>query len=283
MTFCQTGIGLRGPHVEAILGEQPKVGWLEVHSENVFHGGLMTKALETLRIQYPLSFHGVGLSLGGHGSLSKSHLKNLKRIVDRFDPIRVSEHVTWSGYTGHESTFVPDLLPLPFTKEAFQTVTTHIQQVQDYIGRTLCVENPSSYLNYVEADYAEPDFLNEICKATGCQLLLDVNNVYVSATNIGFDAQEYIRQIDLSTVGQIHLAGYMPQDINGDTVLIDTHSKPVYDPVWELYEYTLQQGGDQETLIEWDQDLPPLAELVEEAQKADVIRRKVEREYAQAS
>ncbi len=280
----QAGIGLRYQNSQDILNTKPKVGFLEAHSENYFSaGGPLLRQMEELATHYPLSLHGVGLSLGSATPLDKDHLKKLKALVNRFDPFLFSEHVSWSGISQPHRIQVPDLLPMPYTKESLANIVDHIDQVQTFIGRKMLVENPSSYMAYKNITFTEPEFLNEICRQTGCSLLLDINNIYVSAHNLGFDALTYLQTINATFVEQIHLAGYTPQQVETETVLIDTHSKPVYDPVWKLYEKALKHLGDTPTLIEWDLDIPKLDILVAEAHKADAIRAKIFGEHNEST
>jgi len=264
------GIGLRSPHYEAVLAQRPDVGWFEVHSENYFaEGGAPAHYLERVRADYPVSFHGVGLSLGSTDPLDPAHLGRLQALVDRFEPALVSEHLSWSSV---DRRFLHDLLPLPHTREAVGHVAARIQQVQDCLGRELLVENISDYLRYDQADFSEWEFLVETARAAGCGLLLDVNNIYVNACNHGFDAYAYVDAVPPALVKEIHLAGHTVNDIDdGTKVLIDTHNRPVPAPVWDLYRHALKRLGPRPTLVEWDADLPPLAELVREAHTAGAL------------
>ena len=262
---AKAGIGLRPAHYREILAQRPEVGWLEVHSENYFcDGGQPLYFLERLREHYPVSLHGVGLSLGSTDVLSSDHLDKLARLIDRLDPGFVSEHLSWSSVGG---TFVNDLLPLPYTEEALELVSRHVEQAQDYLGRRLLVENVSSYLQFASSEMPEWEFVAEVARRTGCGILLDVNNIYVSATNHGFDAAQYLRGIPKAPVAEIHLAGH---DSNG-RCLIDTHGTRVSAPVWALYREALARFGAVPTLIEWDTDLPTLDVLLDEAATADRI------------
>ena len=261
---ARAGIGLRSPHYRQMLEELPDIGWLEVHSENYFcAGGQPLYFLERLRNDYPVSLHGVGLSLGSTDALSRDHLEQLARLIDRVDPALVSEHLSWSSVGGR---FYNDLLPLPYTEEALALVCRHIDQAQDVLGRQLLVENISSYLQFAESTVPEWEFVAEVAHRTGCGILLDVNNIYVSSVNHGFDAVRYLRGIPVAHVREIHLAGH---DHNG-RCLIDTHGTPVAAPVWALYRAAAARFGRVPTLIEWDSDLPPLATLLGEAATADV-------------
>lgn len=258
-----------------MLDERPAVSWLEVHSENYFGaGGEPLRVLESLRQEYPISFHGVGLSLGGTDPLDPAYLAALQRLVDRYQPGLVSDHLAWSSLGG---VYFNDLLPLPYTDEALQHVAERISRVQDYLGRPLLVENPSTYLQFVASAIPEAAFLAALVQATGCQLLIDVNNVYVSASNHGWDARAYLAALPASAVAEIHLAGHIRNDLGDGELLIDAHNRPVSAPVWALYEGLIERIGPRPTLIEWDSELPPLAVLLNEATAA---QQRLER-YAQ--
>jgi len=263
--ITQTGIGLRAPHVAEVLSRPPAAGFLEVHTENYFGGGVKLRHLEALRRDYPLSFHGVGLSLGRADGLDEDHLGRLAALVRRFEPELVSEHLSWSAF-GHFAT--PDLLPIPLTHEALDICAAHVARFQEVLGRTVLVENPSTYVT-LDGDYDEPAFLLALSARTGCKLLIDINNIHVSANNCHRDALAYLDALgDGAAIGEYHLAGH--DDIGG--LLVDTHGKPVPDPVWALYDEALARFGDRPTLIEWDSDLPPLDRLMAEAATADAHR-----------
>ena len=262
---ARAGIGLRGSHIDELLATKPALDWLEVHSENYFgDGGQPLYFLERFRSHYPLSLHGVGLSLGSTDPLNSTHLRKLKSLVDRFEPGLVSEHLCWSSVGGQ---FLNDLLPLPYTEEALNHVVTRIGEAQDYLRRQILVENVSSYLQYKHSTIAEWEFLAEVSRRAGCGILLDVNNIYVSAENHQFDPLTYLDAIPAHAVQEIHLAGF---DSNGDC-LIDTHGKPVFDAVWPLYAHSIERLGPKPTLIEWDTNIPPLDVLLGEAWKAREI------------
>ncbi len=268
-----SGIGLRAPHFEDILQQKPSVGFLEAHSENYFRkGGIPYEYLMKLREDYPVSLHGVGLSLGSADGVSTEHLQKLKELVNDVNPVFVSEHLAWNRFNGIA---VPDLLPLPLTKESFDLAAANISRAQDALGRAILIENPSACLAFTGAEMPEPAFLVALCASTGCSLLLDVNNVYVSARNIGFSPEIYIDEIPRGLVQEIHLAGYQPNTVQGHDLLIDAHNNPVCEEVWNLYAHALRHLGDIPTLIEWDNDLPPLSVLIGEARKADALRKKV--------
>ena len=261
-----TGIGLRAPHVAEVLSQRPAAGFLEVHTENYFGGGVKLRHLEDLRRDYPLSFHGVGLSLGRADGLDEDHLGKIAALVRRFDPVLVSEHLSWSAYG---QVAVPDLLPMPLTREALDTCIAHVGRFQDAVGRTVLIENPSTYVS-LEGDYDEPAFLLALSARTGCKLLIDLNNIHVSARNCSRDALAYLNGLgNGAAIGEYHLAGH--EDIGG--LLVDPHGKPVPDPIWRLYDEALARFGDRPTLIEWDSDIPPLGRLLAEAATADAHRR----------
>ncbi len=271
---ARAGIGLRHPHYEAVLERLPEVGWFEVHSENYFgEGGPPHHYLEQVRNRYPLSLHGVGLSLGSTDEINVRHLEKLKALIVRFDPGLISEHLCWSSVGGR---YLNDLLPLPYTEEALAYVVARISWVQDYLGRQILIENLSSYLEYAESTMPEWEFLVEVAWRSGCGILLDVNNIYVSAKNHGFDAYAYLARIPGELVHEIHLAGFSVNRFvshgNGSgAILIDTHSKPVAEEVWRLYGWTVDRIGRKPTLIEWDSELPQLNVLLNEAYRAERI------------
>ena len=268
---ARAGIGLRGPHVKEVLTTRPEISWLEVHSENYFaDGGLALQQLESIRADYALSLHGVGLSLGSADALNLRHLSKLKNLIAHVDPASVSEHLCWSSSGGN---FLNDLLPLPYSEEALITVSRNISQAQEFLGRRLLIENVSSYLRFNHETISEWDFLAEVARRTDCDILLDINNIYVSAVNHGFDAQQYLATMPTNRVAEIHLAGHETDDADdgSDSFLIDTHSRPVCDAVWSLYADALQRFGPRPTLIEWDSELPTLAVLLGEADKAQQL------------
>ena len=261
------GIGLRAPHITRVLHEHPSVPWFEVHSENYFAaGGAMHAALECIRADYPLSLHGVGLSLGSADPLDRNHLANLRRLVDRYEPGLVSDHICWGAIGGIH---LNDLLPLPCTTEALDLMVSRVHQVQDALGREFLVENVSSYLDFKHAEMTEAAFVCDLVRRSGCGLLLDVNNVYVNSVNHGFDPHQYLRAMPHNAVREIHLAGFTRKDELPVALLIDSHSAPVADEVWALYREALILCGPQPTLIEWDQDIPELEVLQAEAARAE--------------
>jgi uncharacterized protein (UPF0276 family) len=259
----RAGIGLRAPHYRDVLERGPRIAWLEVHSENYFGaGGRPLHYLERIRARYPISLHGVGLSLGSTDPLDRVHLAKLKALIERIEPGLVSDHLSWSSVNG---CYLNDLLPLPYTEEALRHFCSRVGEVQDYLGREILIENPSTYLEYCESTIPESEFLREVAATAGCKILLDVNNVYVSAVNHGFEARAYLDSIPARFVEEIHLAGFTCNDTETGAVLVDTHSKPVADPVWILYARALERYGEVPTLIEWDSDLPALDVLLAEA------------------
>lgn len=272
-----SGIGLRAPHYRDFLDTRPDVGWIEVHSENYFGaGGAPLHYLERARRDYPLSLHGVGMSLGSTDELSVTHLQNLKSLIDRFNPDLVSEHLCWSSI---DSRYLNDLLPLPYTEESLNHVSARIDRVQEFLGRSILIENLSSYLQFTHSVIPEWEFLAEAANRSGCGILLDINNVYVSSMNLGFDPSAYLDAVPADQVREIHLAGYTVNRYEDGEMLIDTHGAPVSDPVWNLYREAIRRLGPKPTLIEWDTDLPALSVLVAEAHKADRV---VEPAYAES-
>ena len=266
---AQAGIGLRAQHHHEVVETRPTTGWFEVHSENYFgDGGPPLNFLEQVRRDYPLSLHGVGLSLGSTDPLNLTHLQKLKALITRFAPGLVSEHLCWSSVGG---LYLNDLLPLPYTEEALQHVSQRILQTQDYLQREILIENISSYLQYRHSTMPEQEFLVEVAARAGCGILLDVNNIHVSAVNHDFDPLAYLRAIPVAAVREIHLAGFAVNHYDDGDMLIDHHGAPVAQPVWDLYREALRRFGPTPTLIEWDTDIPPLSVLLDEARKADAL------------
>ena len=265
---ARPGVGYKPQHYTQIMEQSAALGWLEVHAENYMgDGGRPIAQLRHLAERFPISVHGVGLSIGGEGDLDRDHLARLKHLVGWLNPASFSEHLAWST---HDSHFFNDLLPLPYTEATLKRVAAHINQVQDAIGRRMLLENPSSYLAFAESTMSETDFLRKIVQRTGCGLLLDVNNVFVSATNLKTPPQDYIDAFPLEAVGEIHLGGHdEDEDETGAPLLIDSHGREVVDPVWALLDYTLVRSGPKPVLIEWDNDVPDWPILNEELVKAD--------------
>ncbi|MBI3512725.1 MAG: DUF692 domain-containing protein [Proteobacteria bacterium] len=276
----RAGIGLRAPHYAAVLADRPAVGWLEIHPENVLIGGSALATVEALRADYPISLHAVGLSLGSADGIDRRHLRRLGALVARLEPVLVSDHLSWSTMGG---AFLNDLLPLPLTEESLALVSRHVDHVQEALRRPLLVENPSSYLAFTQSTLSEPEFLAALVARTGCRLLCDVNNVQVSAHNLGFDPVAYLKALPRDAVAEIHLAGHSRNRADGAEVLIDDHGSPVADPVWSLYRRALARFGHVPTLIEWDSNIPELPVLCAEAAKADRVARPAPREIVDAA
>jgi hypothetical protein len=265
------GVGLRAPHVREVLATRPSVAWFEVHSENYFaDGGTALAALDRIRADYPVSLHGVGLSLGSTDPLDRDHIAKLKRLAARIEPGLVSEHLCWSGAGGRHFN---DLLPLPYTDEALDHVCARVARVQDLLGREIAIENVSAYVAFAGASIPEWEFVAAVVRRTGCRLLLDVNNVYVNAVNFGFDADVYIAAMPAAAIAELHLAGF---DARG-ACLVDTHGARVAPPVWDLYARTLARLGPSPTLVEWDTDIPALDVLLDECERARAIAASAER------
>ncbi|HEV8392262.1 MAG TPA: DUF692 domain-containing protein [Dongiaceae bacterium] len=259
------GIGLRAAHHEQVSAERPAIAWLEVHTENFLGGGATPALLESLRDRYAISLHGVGLSLGSAEGLDEGHLARIADLVKRLEPAAVSDHVSWSVTGG---VYFNDLLPIPYDEEALGVIARNVMRFQEAIGRSVMVENPSTYLCHAQSDRAEPQFLAELCQRGGCGLLLDVNNVFVSTENHGDDARAYLAAVAHLPIGEIHLSGHHLRRIGNRAIRIDDHGSPVSDPVWALYEHALDLIGPRPTLVEWDSALPPLETLLVEAGKA---------------
>lgn len=275
---AKAGIGLRSRHYRDVLNDQPTVAWFEVHSENYFgKGGAPLSYLEAVRNDYPLSLHGVGMSLGSVDELDGRHLRQLKELITRIEPALVSEHLAWNSFGGR---YLNDLVPIPYTDATLTHLAARISRVQDFLGRQILLENPSSYLEYRFSNYSEAEFLNELGKRTGCGILLDVNNVYVSCQNHGWNALAYLHGIDAARVAEMHLAGHSRNDAGERSILIDTHDRPVCEAVWQLYQSALRIIGSRPTLIEWDADLPSWQVLVDQAARADTYMRQ---NYEQAA
>ncbi len=259
------GIGLRSRHYQEILDTRPAIPWFEVLSENYFGaGGLPIYHLEQVREYYPVTLHGVGMSLGSADPLNFDYLARLRKLAEQIEPTYISDHLAWISVDGR---YVHDLLPLPYTEEALVHFADRVSQAQDYLGCRLLIENPSSYMGFKNVEMTEWEFLQELVKRADCDLLFDVNNVYVSSKNHGFDPAEYLHALPAGRVREIHLAGYEEQD----NYLFDTHGYRVHPPVWELYKKTVEHLGPVPTLIEWDNDIPEFEVLVDEANKAQKV------------
>ncbi len=262
------GIGLRYPYYKEVLETDLNLGWLEVHPENYFGGGAHRHFLTEARKKHQLSLHAVGLSLGSSEAVSEMHLQKFKELIDIFQPFNISDHASWSA---SGNAHLNDLMPLPYTQETLDALCRNISLAQEYFGRKMLVENPSTYVAFVQNEMTEYQFMNRAAEMTGCGLLLDINNIYVQAHNHGYDAWEYIDNIDTRHVGEMHLAGHSEEQAGEQTILIDTHNKPVRGEVWNLYEHAVRRFGAIPTLIEWDQDFPTLEKLVAEADRARKI------------
>jgi hypothetical protein len=266
---ASAGIGLRHPHIQQFLEAPPDTGWIEVHSENYLDaGGPRMAAIEKIRRDFPLSCHGVGLSLGSAEGLDAEHLAALRALFDRVAPALISEHVSWSIAGG---IYLNDLLPLPLTEEALAIFCRNVDAAQEAFGRRILVENPSTYLDLTASAIPEPQFIAEIVRRTGCGLLLDVNNIHVSARNRGFDAGAYLAELPAAAVGEIHVAGFATREFDGEFVLIDDHGSAVKSAVWDLLGAALARTGPVPVLVEWDTDIPALPVLLAEAAKAEAM------------
>lgn len=267
---ARAGVGLKAEHYRDIIEQKPEIGWFEVHAENYMgEGGPPHHYLSAIRDLYPLSVHGVGLSIGADGPLDDDHLASLRTVCERYEPGLVSEHLAWST---HEGVYLNDLLPVPYNGETLARVCDHIDQVQETLGRRMLLENPSTYVAFAQSDMGEIDFLQAIASRTGCGLLFDVNNVQVSATNHAYDPVAYIDAFPVEHVGEIHLGGHaVDQGDDGEALLIDAHGSAVTDEVWALYAHAVQRCGATPTLIEWDNDVPGWDVLDAEARRADTV------------
>jgi uncharacterized protein (UPF0276 family) len=263
---ARAGVGLRSPHLAEVMRTHPAVPWFEVHAENYLGGGPAVRALEQIRQDYPLSVHGVGLSLGSADGLDTRHLTRLKRLCERVEPVLVSEHLAWSSAGG---AYLNHLLPLVYTEETLDILCRNVEQAQTVLGRRLLIENPSSYLRFAGSTISEPEFLTAIVQRTGCGLLCDVNNIYVTSQNFDQHPVAYLDMMPVHAVSEIHLAGHTINDVDGQPLWIDDHGAPVATAVWELFTLALGRFGPVPTLIEWDTNLPEFTELMAEASKAD--------------
>lgn len=261
------GIGYKAQHFNDLTNDPGPVQWIEIHAENYMgDGGRPLAQLDALADRFAISVHGVGLSIGGEDPLDPDHLLRLRRLLDRVPSAQFSEHLAWSSHGG---AYFNDLLPLPYTDATLDRVARHIAQVQDVLGRQMLLENPSSYLAFADSTWTEPDFLAELAARTGCGLLLDVNNVFVSAVNLRLDARAYVDAFPLDSIGEIHLGGHDEDtDEDGAPLLIDAHGSPVADPVWTLFAELLAMSGPRPVLVEWDNDVPDWPTLRSEAARA---------------
>lgn len=265
----RAGIGLKAQHYREILATRPEVGWFEVHTENYMGaGGAPHHYLSAIRENYPISLHGVGLSLGGADPIDKDHLARTRAVIDRYEPVLVSEHLAWSKLDGKHFN---DLLPVPRTSEALDIVVNHIDEVQNFLGQEILIENPSTYLEFARNSMSEPEFLVALAHRSGCRLLIDVNNVYVSAKNHDFDAISWLSEIPAHLVEEIHLAGHTVEHVGHDELYIDDHGSSVSPVVWALYEYFIDRIGPKPTLIEWDTNIPKFSDWMFEADRAQSV------------
>jgi len=263
---CSVGIGLRSPHVSEIAATRPELAFLEVHAENYMAETLALDRLLELRRDYPVSLHGVALSLGSAEELDRRHLHRFKALIERIEPMLVSEHLAWSAIDG---TYLNDLLPLPYNETSLDLFCRHVEEAQEALGQRLLIENPSAYLRYRHSTIPEVDFIAAVARRTGCGILCDVNNVHVSAWNFGFDPVAYLDALPVDAIGEIHLAGHhAAEDVD---ILVDDHGSRVAKPVWELYGAALRRFGPVPTLIEWDTNLPSLKTLLDEANHAEEL------------
>lgn len=262
----KVGVGLRSPHLDYFSEETPPLSWLEVHSENYFQPySAARQTLLKLASDYQISCHGIGLSLGSVERVNRQHLQQLKQLINQVNPFLVSDHLSWSENGGH---YFNDLLPLPYTEEALTIFCRNVLEVQDALQRPILIENPSSYVKFNHSTISEWEFLSEVQQRTQCRLLIDLNNIHVSAFNHGFDSLHYLQSIPAHAVDEIHLAGFTVKQLDKGEIWIDTHSRPVSDEVWQLYQFWLEQYGERHTLIEWDLDIPEPQVLLGEAAKA---------------
>jgi uncharacterized protein len=272
-TLTGAGVGLRLPHLAEVMATRPPAAWLEIHPENFLANPHATELLVEVAAYYPISVHTVGVSIGSAEGIDRHHLQRVRDLVDLLDPILVSGHLAWST---HQGEYLNDLLPLPYDQKTLALLVRHVDEVQEGLGRPYLVENPSSYVGFGTSTMTEVEFLSELVRRTGCRLLCDVSNVYLSAHNMGYDAYAYIDGLPSDAVGELHLGGFTPEADDGNpsgTLLIDTHASPITDQVWDLYAHAIRRFGPAPTMIEWDNALPPFAMLLAEATKADAVAR----------
>jgi uncharacterized protein len=268
----RTGIGLRLPHIAEVVATRPDVGWLEVHPENFLANPHATELLIELAREYPVSVHTVGISIGSADGVDGAHLARLRAFVDRVDPLLVSGHLAWSSFGG---TYLNDLLPLPYTEETLALTAAHLARVEDALGRAYVIENPSTYVSLTTSTMTELEFLHALVDRTGCRLLCDVSNIFLSGHNMGFDPYRVIDEFPAAAIAELHLGGFTPEEDEatpGATLLVDTHAAPVAADVWALYAHAVRRFGSQPTIVEWDSALPALETVTAEAAKADAVR-----------
>lgn len=275
--LARTGVGLRLPHLEEAVAARPSAGWFEIHPENFLANPHGTELLQDLARRYPISVHSVGLSVGSASGIDHAHLSRVRSLVNRLDPVLVSGHLAWST---HEGEYLNDLLPMPYTDETLVVVARHLHEVQDGLGRPFLLENPSCYVGIAGSTMTEVQFLNELVDRSGCRLLCDVSNVHLSAHNMGYDPHEYLDGLPADAIGELHLGGFTAEEdpaTPGRDLLIDTHASRVAPPAWDLYSYALARFGLKPTLIEWDNEIPSLDILIDEAALADDVARLVQK------
>lgn len=270
-TPAGTGVGLRLPHLAEVVAARPPAAWLEIHPENFLANAHATELLLSARQHYEISVHTVGISIGSADGIDRTHLGRLRAFIDAVDPVMVSGHLAWSSHGG---AYLNDLLPLPFDDAALQVVASHLHQVQEAMGRPYLIENPSSYVGFSTSTMTEVEFLSEIVRRTGCRLLCDVSNVYLSAHNMGYDPCRYLDGLPAHAIDELHLGGFTAEEDEGQPdvpLLVDTHAAAITPAVWDLYAYAVHRFGPVPTLVEWDNDLPPFSTLLAEASRADAI------------
>lgn len=272
------GIGLRLAHLAEMVATRPSVGWLEIHPENFLANPHAHELLTGLAAHIPISVHTVGVSIGSANGIDRTHLERIRCLVDTIDPIFVSGHLAWSTY---QQEYLNDLLPLPYNEETLRLVTEHVNEVQDVLGRPYLIENPASYVGFRSSTIRETEFLSEIVRRTSCQLLCDVSNIVVRAHNLGYDAHQCIDEFPADAITEIHLGGFTPEEdpaTPGAELWIDTHAAAIAERSWDLYAYAIRRFGPRPTLIEWDNDIPPLTTLLGEAANADKLAQAIQRE-----
>jgi len=274
------GIGLRAPHLAEIGRGRPATGFLEIHAENHLGGSPARQAVERLREIYDFSVHAVGLSLGSVDGLDEAHLGRVGELVKRLKPVLVSDHLSWSVHGGH---YLNDLLPLPYTEEALEVVVRNLDRLQEALGRRVSIENPSCYLGFVQSTLTEPEFLAELVRRSGCGLLLDLNNIVVTAHNLRLDPRDWLKALPGEAITEYHLAGHAVNDCDGEPILIDDHGSRVGDEVWALFGDALRRYGPRPTLVEWDTDIPALPVLLEEAARAERMIQQAREDAARAA
>jgi len=265
----KAGVGLRLPHLAEVVATRPPAAWFEIHPENFLANPHASELLLDLARDYPISVHTVGVSIGSAGGIDRAHLKRVRALIDRVDPVLISGHLAWSTHAGE---YLNDLLPLPYDEETLRLVSRHIDEVQDYLGRAYLVENPSSYVGFGASIMTEVQFLSELVDRSGCRLLCDVSNIHLSAHNMGFDPYRYIDGLPAAAIGELHLGGFTAEDDEGNpgsALLVDTHAARIAEPAWKLHAHALRRFGPKPTMIEWDNDIPPFATIMAEAATAD--------------